>query len=294
VTLGLAFAILGAILFSTKAVVVKLAYAFPVTPEALLALRLLFALPFYLFVATRSARSAPPLTRADWLKVISLGLIGYYGASLLDFWGLAYISAGLERLTLYTYPVIVILLSAVAFGRPVTGRDALAFGAAYLGVAFVVLNDRVRLGAVSDLSVGVLLVLLSAFAYAVYLVGSQHIIPRLGAIRFTALAMPAATVGALTHFALTDSAERLFAQPAAVYGYALFLAVFSTVLPSFLISAGLARIGAARTAMVGAIGPIATMLIAWPLLGETITATQLLGSALVVYGVGVANGGGRR
>lgn len=290
---GLIFAIVGAILFSTKSVIIKLAYAYPVTPEALLALRLLFALPFYLVVALRAGRSAPPLTRADWVKVVFLGLMGYYVASIFDFRGLAFISAGLERLILYTYPLFVILMSAVAFGRPVTGRDALAFGAAYAGVALVVLDDRARIGAGPHLWNGVTMVLLAAGSYAIYLVGSQQIIPRLGAIRYTAFAMPAAALGALAHFALTDSPARLFEQAPAVYGYALFLGVFSTVLPTFLISAGLARIGAAKTAIVGAIGPIVTMLLAWPLLGEPITAAGILGSVLVVYGVGVANGGGR-
>lgn len=284
---GLAYAVFGAILFSTKSVIIKLAYAWPVTPEALLALRLLFALPFYVFVALRSGGKTAPLARADWVKVIFLGLMGYYVASIFDFLGLAYISAGLERLILYTYPLFVILLSAAAFGRRVSGRDALAFCAAYGGIALVVLDDRAKLAA-PNLGAGVTLVLLAAASYAVYLVGSQQIIPRIGPARYTALTMPAAAAGALVHFALSQPATRLFDQPAAVYGYALFLGVFSTVLPTFLISAGLARIGAARTAMVGAIGPIATMLLAWPLLGEPITAAQLAGSALVIYGVSIA------
>lgn len=286
---GLAYAVLGAILFSTKSVIIKLAYAHPVTPEALLALRLLFALPFYLFVALRARSAATPMSSVDWLKVVGLGLMGYYVASIFDFLGLTYISAGLERLILYTYPLFVLLLSAVAFGRRVTGRDALAFCAAYGGITLVVLDDGAKLAA-ANLGAGVTLVLLAAASYAVYLVGSQQLIPRIGAARYTALTMPAAAAGALVHFAVTEPVARLFEQPAAIYGYALFLGVFSTVLPTFLISAGLARIGAAKTAMVGAIGPIATMLLAWPLLGEPITVVQLIGSALVVYGVRVANG----
>lgn len=292
--MGLAFSVLGAILFSTKSVIIKLAYASPApaSPEALLALRLLFALPFYLAVAMRPAADPRPLAWADRLKVAALGMTGYYVASIFDFLGLAYISAGLERLILYTYPLVVILLSAAIFGRKVGGRDIFAFGAAYAGVALVVLDDH-KIGASANLGAGVILVLLAAVSYAIYLVGSQKLIQRLDAARYTALSMPAATFGALVHFALTEPVARLFEQTAAIYGYALFLGVFSTVLPTFLISAGIARIGAARTAMVGAIGPIATMLIAWPLLGEEITVLQILGSALVVYGVSVANGGFR-
>ncbi|HMK89104.1 MAG TPA: DMT family transporter [Methylocystis sp.] len=284
--LGFLFAMLGAILFSTKSVVVKLAYGTQVSPEALLVLRLLFALPFYVFVAIRSNRNAPALAPFDGLKIACLGVIGYYVASILDFEGLARISAGLERLILYTYPVIVILLSAAAFGRSITVGSLMAFGVVYFGVALVVFDGHAKMSLSPDWMVGGVLVLLSAAAYAIYLVGSQSIIKRLGSARYTACAMPAAAFGALLHFLLADSAHQLLEQSAAVYGYALFLATFSTVLPSFLTSEGLARIGAANTAMIGAAGPVATMLMAWLALDEAITAQQLIGAALVLYGVG--------
>jgi drug/metabolite transporter (DMT)-like permease len=283
--IGLMLAALGAILFSTKAVLVKLAYAYPLTPEALLSLRMLFAMPFYLGVAAYLSRNGARLTARDLLKIAAFGLVGYYAASLLDFAGLALISVDLERLVLYTYPLIVILLSALAFGRPITRRDVLAFGVAYLGLALVVLDERTKAGAGRDWIDGVLLVLLSALAYAVYLVGSQKIIGRLGAKRYTALAMLAATGGALLHFGLSEPVSRLLEQPVAVYGYGFALAIFSTVLPSFLTSEGIARIGAAKTAIIGALGPIATMLMAWLLLREAITAIQLAGTALVLFGV---------
>ncbi|MBY6243046.1 DMT family transporter [Methylosinus sp. Sm6] len=282
---GLTLAALGAVLFSTKAVLVKLAYAYPLTPEALLSLRMLFAMPVYLAVAAYLSRSGARLSARDILGIAAFGLVGYYAASLLDFAALVRISVDLERLVLYTYPLIVVLLSALAFGRPITRNDMLAFGVAYLGLTLVVLDDRTRAGATPDWIDGVLLVLLSATAYAVYLIGSQKIIGRLGAKRYTALAMLAATGGTLLHFSLSGPASQLLEQPAAVYGYGFALAIFSTVLPSFLTSEGIARIGAANTAIIGALGPIATMLMAWLLLDEAITAVQLAGTALVLLGV---------
>jgi drug/metabolite transporter (DMT)-like permease len=282
---GLTLAALGAVLFSTKAVLVKLAYAYPLTPEALLSLRMLFAMPVYLVVAAYLSRSGARLSARDLLGVAAFGLIGYYAASLLDFAALVRISVDLERLVLYTYPLIVVLLSALAFGRPITRNDVLAFGVAYLGLALVLLDDRARAGATTAWVDGVSLVLLSAIAYAVYLIGSQKIIRRLGAKRYTALAMLAATGGTLLHFSVSGSTSQLFQQPAAVYGYGFALAIFSTILPSFLTSEGIARIGAANTAIIGALGPIATMLMSWLLLDEAMTAIQLTGTALVLLGV---------
>jgi drug/metabolite transporter (DMT)-like permease len=282
---GLTLAALGAVLFSTKAVLVKLAYAYPLTPEALLSLRMLFAMPVYLAVAAYLSRSGARLSARDLLGIATFGLVGYYAASLLDFAALVRISVDLERLVLYTYPLIVILLSALAFGRPITRNDVLAFGVAYLGLALVLLDDRARAGATPAWVDGVLLVLLSATAYAIYLIGSQKIIGRLGAKRYTALAMLAATAGTLLHFSLSGPTSQLLEQPAAVYGYSFALAIFSTILPSFLTSEGIARIGAANTAIIGALGPIATMLMSWLLLDEAITAIQLTGTALVLLGV---------
>lgn len=283
--IGVILAALGAVLFSTKAVLVKLAFAYPLTPEALLSLRMLFAAPLFFFVAMRANHDIPRLSLADALSVVALGLIGYYAASLLDFAGLSRISVDLERLLLYTYPLIVIVLSAVAFSRPIMRKDIVAFGITYVGLALVVVDDRTKAAAASGWGEGVLLVLLSAAAYAVYLIGSQKIIARLGAKRFTSLAMLAATGGVFLHYGLSNPRFSLLEQPAAVYGYGFALGIFSTVLPSFLTSEGIARIGAAHTAIIGAAGPIATLLMAWLLLGEAITGVQLLGTILVLYGV---------
>lgn len=286
---GFCVAALGAILFSAKAVLIKLAYAYPVTPATLLALRMICAMPFYLIIASLAGRNAAALKARDLLEVLSFGLIGYYGASMFDFAGLAYISAGLERLLLYSYPAVVLLLSALVFSRPVTRKEVLALVITYAGVAFVVVNDIGEAGAAAEWLFGVLLVLISALAYAIYLIGSQRVIARLGASRYTALAMLAATGGTLLHFSLAGSFSELAGLPAAIYGYGVALGIFGTVLPTLMTSAGIARIGAARTAMIGALGPVATLLLAWALLGETVTAVQIGGTILILSGINMAS-----
>lgn len=288
---GFCLAALGAVLFSTKSVLIKLAYAYPVTPVTLLALRMACAAPFYLIAAKLAGRNGSTLRNRDLLQLFLFGLIGYYGASFLDFAGLAYISASLEWLLLYTYPAIVLFIAAFASGRPVSRRDLLAAALTYAGVGCVFVNGGQSGGA--SRWPGVILVLASAFAYAVYLVGSQRIIPRLGALRYTSLAMLPAVGGTMLHFAFSGAFADLAHLPAPVYAYGLALGLFATVLPTFMISAGIARIGAAKAAMIGALGPVATLLLAWIFLGEEITAVQIAGTVLIIVGIHAASRGDR-
>lgn len=288
-TYGIVLATFGTILFSTKAVLIKMAYAYSVDPVTLLTLRMFFAMPFYVVIASRARKGAVPLQFRDIWQVILFGILGYYIAGLLDFIGLTYISVDLERLLLYTYPMMVLILSVFFFGKPFTQREMLALGITYGGVALVVVNDMGNLGTTTYLVQGVILVLMSALAYAFYLIGSQQIILRLGVSRYTALAMLAATGGSLLHFAASKPIEHLLNLPLAIYGYGLALGVFATVLPSFMTSAGIARIGAAKTAIIGAVGPVATLILAWALLSEPITPVQIGGTVLILYGVSMAS-----
>jgi drug/metabolite transporter (DMT)-like permease len=280
---GVIFAVLGALGFSAKAVLIKLAYRYSVDAATLLALRMLFSLPFFLAVGIWSQRHGGqvPLTRRDHAGVVMLGLLGYYLASYLDFLGLQYISAGLERLILFLYPTLVVLISALWLKRPIVRREGFALLLSYGGIALAFFNDSAT--AQNDIYLGAALIFASALAFAIYLIGGGQLIVRLGASRFTAYAMTVSVVAALAQFFLTHPVQAL-RQPAPVYWLSLTMAILSTVLPAFLMSAGIRRIGASRAALIATIGPVSTILLAHAFLGETISSLQMVGTVLVCTG----------
>jgi drug/metabolite transporter (DMT)-like permease len=281
---GILFAFVAAIGFSAKAILVKLAYVDGVDAITLLALRMAFSLPFFLIVAVWENRNkqSQALTSNDKLAVVGLGLVGYYLASYLDFLGLQYISAGLERLILFLYPTMVVLITALVFkhriGRPVW----FALLVSYSGIALVYWHDMQVLQ--HDALSGSVLVFASAMAYAVYLVGAGHTIARIGATRFTAYVLTVACVACLLQFAVTHSIADLN-LPIRVYGLGIAMAIFSTVLPAFLLAAAMHRIGSMRTSMIGSVGPVSTIYLAYVFLDEQMSLMQISGSVLVLAGV---------
>lgn len=287
--LGTCYVGMGAVGFSIKSILIKLGYLDGVDATTLLALRMGFSLPFFLgmLLWTRRHGASVELTGADWRAVIVLGLIGYYLSSLLDFLGLTFISAGLERLILFIYPTLVVLLAALWTGRRVQRREAAAMGLSYAGIALAFVRE-VELEQ-TNLLLGALLIFGSALSYALYLLGSGVVIARLGVKRFTAYAMTISCVAVLLHFALTHDLSALRCPPA-VYGWAALMALFSTVLPAFLVSAGIQLIGASRAALVAAIGPVITLLLACAVLGEPLTWPALVGTVLVCLGTSLASG----
>lgn len=281
--LGITFAALSAIGFSTKAILVKLAYASPVDAITLLALRMAFSVPFFIAAALWSrSNHTTPLAQRDWMAVLALGLIGYYLSSLLDFSGLQYISAGLERLILFLYPTMVVLLSAAIFKRSIGRWEIVALALSYAGIALVFMHDAS--GNQSDIALGASMVFVSTLTYSVYLVGAGHFIARIGATRFTAYAMMVASAATLLQFALTHPVSAL-ELPTRVYGLGFAMAIFSTVLPVFMLSTGIRLIGSGHTALVGSIGPVATIFMAHLVLGEAISVQQIGGAILVLAGV---------
>ncbi|PWV61653.1 DMT family transporter [Plasticicumulans acidivorans] len=279
---GIALVVLSATGFSAKAIFIKLAFRWPVDAVTLLMLRMALALPFFLLAAWWSTRGATQaMTRRDWLAVIALGIAGYYLASLFDFLGLQYISASLERLILFLYPTLVVLIRALLGHRP-SGREWGALALSYAGMALVVAGEGV--GAQRELYWGVALVFLSSLSYAVYLVGSGAMIARLGATRFTALALLVSTTGVLLHYALANGVRWPQVAPP-VWGLALAMALISTVLPTFLMSAGIRRLGAGRASLIASVGPVLTIAMGAVFLGESILPLQWLGAALVISGV---------
>lgn len=280
--------VLGAICFSTKAVLVKLAYRDTAMDAiTLLALRMLFSLPFFVFsaAASSSARTNTRFTPRQWAFIGGIGLCGYYLSSLLDFVGLQYISAGMERLILFIYPTLVVLMTAMFFGQPVQRYQWVALGITYAGLAMAFFSDANMAGqGNADFFKGALLIFLCAITYALYIVGSGRLIQAVGASKFNSYAMSFAAVGVLVHFFVSNDNSLLDMQPAA-YSYGLAMALLATVVPSYLVAASIGRIGADNLAIVSSIGPVSTLLQAYIFLEEPIDGWQLGGTALILAGV---------
>ena len=281
---GLLLAIGGVVFFSIRPIFIKLAYAYVVDPVTLLALRMVFSLPFFLLAAgwVQRGGAARPLARRELAGVAGLGILSYYLASFLDFLGLQYISAGLGRLLQFTYPTVVVVLSAFLLGKRITRRDITALVLTYAGLVLVFAHtlggDQV------DFWLGAALVFASSTCYAVYLVAGSELIARVGSMRFTAYAMATASVVCIAQFFLLRPLTALD-LPAPVYVYAIGMAVLSTVIPSFMTSEALRRIGANKVAIIGALGPVTAIVLGYLGLDEIMTPLQIAGSALVLIGV---------
>lgn len=281
---GVWLAVIASAGFSLKAILAKLAYPHGVDPVTLVALRMLLAAPVFVVVAWREARRGVPLTARDWLTVTVLGLFGYYGASMLDFYGLLYISAGLERLVLFTYPTLTLLIGWLAHGRRITPREIVASLLCYGGIGLAVVHDIEVTGEAAVIALGCALVFGSSLSFALYLTGAAAPIRKLGATRFSALATLVLTVAVMLHFVAVRPLDVLV-QPAPVLWLAVAMALFSTVLPVFLQSAAIRRMGAQTAALVGSTGPVITVFLAWWMLDEPVSALQVAGTALVIAGV---------
>ncbi|HEX5611722.1 MAG TPA: DMT family transporter [Burkholderiales bacterium] len=283
-TSGMLFALAGTIAFAFRPVLIKLGYAtHPVSATTLLFLRMTLSLPFFAVMAW-SMRGAEPIARRDWLGIAALGFLGYYLASLLDFLGLQYVSAGLGRLIMFLYPTIVVILSAVFLSRKPTPREVSALAITYAGIALV-LSQQVQAAPQTQMFLfGALLVFSSATCYAVYLVAGSQLVRRVGSLRFTAYTMIVSTIPAVVQFALLESTAAL-ELPSEIWWYVILLAVACTVVPVLLVAEALKRIGANHFALIGALGPVTTVLADFVLLEGALTAAQLAGGALVILGV---------
>jgi len=281
---GMALAILAAFGFSFKAILVKLAYPYGVDAITLLALRMAFALPVFVWVGWRVSRGMPALSAREWLGVILMGLAGYYGASVFDFLGLQYISAGLERLILFTYPTLTLLFGMALARRLASRREVAALALCYLGIGAAFWHDLELAQDAAAIWLGSGLVFGSALCYAIYLTGSARLIARLGTARFAALATLISTVAVFGHFAATQPLARLV-QPWPVYGYALAMGLLCTAMPVFAQAAAIRRLGSPRVALVSMLGPLATIGFAGWLLEEPLSLAQLAGALLVIGGI---------
>jgi drug/metabolite transporter (DMT)-like permease len=292
--IGALLVFLAAFCFALKGILIKMAYQYPIDAISLLTLRMVFALPFYVAIALNLSRRLPParLSVQNWLKLGMLGLTGYYIASFLNFLGLVYITASLERILLFVYPTFVLLLGMVVYGRKINRLQILAVLLTYAGI-LVAFAPNINSGQQKDVFLGAFWVILSGLVYAVYLVGSDTMIARVGAQRYTCYAMIAATVAIVLHCLIANGLD-LFRFAAPVYGLALLMAVLVTVIPTFMIAEGIKRIGSGNASIVASIGPIFTIVLATTLLDETISLFQLVGTVLVLLGVFLIGWKGRK
>jgi drug/metabolite transporter (DMT)-like permease len=279
---GLTIAITGAVLFSAKAIVAKLIYRYHVDAVTLITFRMLFSLPFFAAIGLWKARTEASLTTGEIGRIVVLGLLGYYLSSFLDFLGLQYISAGLERLILFLTPSFVLLISIFFLKKRIGWTEWAALVTAYLGTVLVFIHD-VKIGG-ANVWLGGILVLGSALSYACYLLLSGHLVRRVGTLRLVAYAMCVSSAACIVQFFLLRPAS-LLVQPAEVYGLSLINAVFCTVFPVLLTMMAVARIGPATASQAGMIGPVSTLFLGAVILNEPVTGIQLAGTALVLAGI---------
>ncbi len=283
---GALLVLVAAIMFSAKAVFIKLAYRFSIDAISLLTLRMLFAIPFYLgvLIYLKQKKDTPPLKKSNFFWVVVLGVLGYYLASYFDFYGLKYVTASLERLILFIYPTLVVIIGAIIFKRRVSLIQVVAILLTYGGIIIIVVDD-LKLGNQENILLGAFFIFLSALTFALYLVGSGELIPKLGAVRFTAMGMTVSATCVIVHYLVTHQVQALFGFPSEVYAIALLIAFISTVIPSFLLSVGIARVGSSNASVISAIGPVSTIVLAYIFLGETITLIQMVGTVIVIAAV---------
>ncbi|HKO81653.1 MAG TPA: DMT family transporter [Chitinophagaceae bacterium] len=284
---GFLITLIGSVLFSTKAILVKLAFAHTnMEALTLLTFRMIFSLPFYVVAAWIGSRNKERVqfSKRQWLIIIGLGLFGYYLSSLFDFIGLQYISAGLERLILFLYPTFAVLINVFYFKQKITRIQQLALLLTYIGIALAYFGELKIDSDNPHFYLGSGLIFLCAITYATYIVGSGRMIPQVGVTRFTAYAMLSSTAGVFIHFALAGDTDQL--QAAGQYWwYGLLLAIIATVIPTFLISMGMKKIGSNNVAIISSIGPVSTIIQANLILKEKIFVAQIIGTVLVIAGV---------
>jgi drug/metabolite transporter (DMT)-like permease len=285
---GFLIAFFGAILFSTKAILVKLAYRDTgVDAVTLLALRMIFSLPFFLVSAwVVSGRTEnQKFTDRQWVYVAIVGCLGYYVSSYLDFQGLQYVTAGIERLILFIYPTLVLIISAVCFKQKIKPMQILAITITYVGLVIAFVGEiDFRLGQTIDFYFGSFLIFCCAITYATYIVGSGRLIPVVGAAKFNSYAMAFASIAVLLHFFIASRVS-LVNLSARTYVYGFLMAVFATVLPSYMVAEGIKRIGSGNTAIVGSVGPVSTLILAYFFLGESFSIEQIIGTSMILIGV---------
>jgi drug/metabolite transporter (DMT)-like permease len=281
---GYLLALSAAIIFSSKAIVVKLAYQYQADSLSILALRMTFALPIYIIIEWVRDKSNDTLTSwnlKDVLWMLVMGLLGYYLSSYLDFVGLQYISANLERLILFVYPTLTTILSAIILKKKISLTSWLAIVICYFGVFVSFFKQD---NSSPDLVIGAFFVFLSALTYSFFLIGSEKLIPRYGAQKFTSYIMIISCLWVFVHLSI-QTPPNLFQYPSEVYLLGFFLAIFCTVLPTYMIGMAIKILGASTTSILSMAGPVSVIFLSYFILNESITVFHLIGTIIVILGI---------
>jgi drug/metabolite transporter (DMT)-like permease len=284
---GVILSLLGAICFSTKAIFVKLAYReTAVDAVTLLALRMIFSLPFFAVSAwwVTLKSSNVKFTAKQWIAVGLIGCLGYYISSLLDFIGLQYVTAGIERLILFAYPTMVLLMSALIFKVNINRAQWIALVITYVGLLIAFWGEVSFVGKSTQFYLGAGSIFICAITYAMYIVGSGRIIPAVGATKFNSYAMSFAALAVIIHFIIVNDHSLLFLD-FEIYAYSFLMAIIGTVIPSYLVTQGINRVGSDNTAIIGSVGPVSTIVQAYFFLNEPIHLMQLSGTVLILTGI---------
>ncbi len=286
---GIIFALLGTLFFSTKAIFVKLAYQYDVDPITLLLLRMLFALPFYSGLAvwySQKVKSSIHLSKRDWLLLLITALLGYYISSFLDFKGLQFIGASLERLILFIFPSFVVIMSWILFKEKIQKSVYIALIFSYIGLLIVFSSQLLELQIGEDFWKGAGYILLCAVTFALFYIGNQWLIPKMGAFSFTNISMLIACLAVIIHYVLQiDSWTELFECSWPVYLYAALMAFVSTVIPSYFVSYSIQLIGASKSSIISSFGPVSTILLAYLFLDERLSWIQVVGGILIIVSI---------
>lgn len=287
--LGSLFAVCAAFLFSTKAIFIKQAYALSplVDGTVLMMLRMMSALPFFLLLCWLNRHHNKGIAAKDWGLLVLAGLIGYYLSSWLDFAGLMYISASLERIILFLYPTLTVLASSVIYKQKLSLQSSIAIALSYGGTVIVMLQEQSTVPHEGNFWLGASLVFAGAISFASYLLLTPRLIEKFGSWNFTGLALTIACIGTLTHYfiAIPSPMHLLTQLPSSVIWYGVALGFLVTVVPTVLMAQSIARLGASQSAMIASIGPILTIVLASVLLGEQLNIMQWFGCALNIIGI---------
>ncbi len=284
--IGVFLGFCGAVLFSTKAIFVKIAYTYGINAVTLLLFRMLFSLPIYIGIAVYifKNKKIPSLSTKQYLQIAFLGVLGYYVSSLFDFLGLYFISASLERLILFIYPTLVVLIGVFFFKEKITKAQILALILTYLGI-IVIFSGNIDTDNQKNMLFGSLLVFACSVTFAFYLVGSGVLLPKVGTWGFTSLAMIASTAAIVLHQFISHKGIGNLVFPSEVYWISFAMATLSTVIPTLMTSESIRLIGASRAAVMATVGPVSTIIMAYFFLEERLTILQIIGGLLIVSGV---------
>jgi len=282
--LGVFFGICSAACFSTKAIMVKYAYMYGADTVFILFLRLFFSLPLYIVLAyIYSKNAATPITKKQWIWIILLGIIGYYLSSLLDFIGLKYISASLERLILFIYPTLIVVLNTLLFGSKLQRKDYLALVLTYIGIFFIYIGNTES--TTENLIIGSVLVFVCALTYAFYIVGTGRLIPVIGAQRYTSYVMIVSTISVMIHQGVVNGIPDFATTPTEVLWIGFAMAIIATVIPSLTLAQSIKLIGTDKSSIIATLGPVFTIALANYFLKEPFTIRQAIGTVFIIAGV---------